>query len=74
MVFQLTATLLPKWCEKYVHLKVTYDNRVISFEVEGGNKAYEPPKDFQFQYLNEIQILNAPDLKDTRFACAFDNE
>jgi len=55
--------------QKFTFWKLRYASKSINFWVEYGDFQYEPPQGYQIQYLQEIQILNAADLKNTSFAC-----
>lgn len=45
-------------------------NKTINFMVQNGDSAYKPAADRAYQYLEQIDIMNAQDLEGMDFACA----
>jgi len=55
--------------QNFTYWKLRYAEKSINFWVQEGDFTYEPPKGYQIHLLENIQILNAEDLKDSNFAC-----
>ena len=57
--------------KNFSHFTVRYSsNKTLNFMLSNGDSDYKVPSAMQYQYLDQIDILNAEDLSNSDFACA----
>jgi hypothetical protein len=57
--------------KNFTHFNIRYAaNKTINFMAQNGDIDYKGPESFSYQYLDQIDIMNAKDIADSDFACA----
>ena len=55
----------------FSHYNIRYSaGKTINFQLQNGDSDYKPSSSMNYQFLEQIDILNAQDIADTDFACS----
>lgn len=57
--------------KNFSHYNIRYSaGKTINFQLQNGDSDYKPSSSMNYQFLEQIDILNAQDIADTDFACS----